>query len=160
MVEVTVSPSLVKQGVYVRKAGCMSMDVRGRVELSICVQAWDEQAKCVLHTAHYLQRTALMRRGTRGCKAVLVLTFLRRRHSPLASPRERSRCALPFPSKVNMGQESTVRCGGQMVERDKPHPQYSQAHVRSCRFDACRWDIIGSSGVCADRRLVPDAGDE
>jgi hypothetical protein len=99
------------------------MDVRGRVELSICVQAWDEQAKCVLHTAHYLQRTALMRRGTRGCKAVLVLTFLRRRHSPLASPRERSRCALPFPSKVNMG-------------------------------------IIGSSGVCADRRLDPDAGDE
>jgi hypothetical protein len=87
--------------VYVRQVtlSCMSMDVRGQVQLTRCVQACNEQTKRVLHPVHHLQCTALMRRGTRRCKAVLVLTFLRRRPSPLASPRERSRCTLPSHTK-------------------------------------------------------------
>ena len=94
----------------IRQAGNVKLHVHGRTWTSPtlqirCVQACNEQTKGVLHPVHHLQCTGLMRRGTRGCKAVLVLTFLRRRPSPLATTRAKP-LHVAIPHRVNSNYSS------------------------------------------------------
>lgn len=97
--------------------------------------------------------TRPMRRSTRDCKAVLVLTFMPLAAFAFSKPTRAKPLHVAIRRKVNRSKANTVRCGAQMIETGRIR-SIAKPVIRSCKFDACRWDRIGIVGVFADSRLI------